>query len=161
MRLDEPVGRGARDPVHLDRGGRVAAVIADGQGVELGDHLVPLVLTGQGSGGETVVPDGGALEIALVQGDPHDVVEAVQALAARLGERRLAEGLQRRKAGRAGALFDALGQLNPALARLHRGAGVARDGEPDEQQRDEDELHFGHVISVRRPTIARRPFHKL
>ena len=159
MRLDEPVRRGEGDLVDFDRGGEFAALVTDGQGVQPGDCLVPLVPTLQGCCSQAVVPDLGPFEIALVQADPHHMVEPIQPFATRHGHGGLAEGLQGGEACRGGAFLHAPGQLDAALAGLGRGLGSGRDAEAEEQDDNERKLYDGHAGSVltgnpRTPTLS-------
>ena len=136
--LGEPVLFRGRLAAHLVGRRGVALVVAQHQVVQGGDADIAAVLLKVGGLRQAAVPVGGLVELALVQHDPGDVIEALQPLAvvALLG--RAAEGPQGGEVGRAGAALDGLGQFDRRAFRTG-GLGLGAQGDALDQQRDQGE----------------------
>ena len=138
---DEPVGFRPGDLFHRDGGGVLARVVADGQGVEMGDLRIARVTLPPGGGGKLQVPPGRALEIALIQIGPDDMIEPVQPLPAGRAQSGLTEGLELGEGRGPGAAFDCGGQCHRVAMRRVRGSGEGRrgchhgDAEPERPQK--------------------------
>ncbi|MNS51738.1 hypothetical protein D3C72_844290 [compost metagenome] len=106
MGAHEPVDAIDDHPIHFDIDVQVALIIAGAEVVQMRDLDEALIALRPRSFFQTAVPEGGALELALVLNDPDDVINPVQPLAVPAPVGRLAKGFQ-------------LGETRPRGARLH------------------------------------------
>ena len=139
MRPDEPVPALTGHPVHLRGDAEIALVVARGQIVQTGDVDVSRIVLPPGGLGQPAVPDGGALEFALVQNGPGDVIEPVQTFPVTPLEGGHAEGLKGPEvSGRRPLLNETrkgerIGRTTRSRSRL--GGSAGRHRERDEQNK--------------------------
>jgi len=134
---DEPVAAAPGDAVHLGRDRDLALVVTGGEIVEMGDIDIAGVVLAPGGVGQAAVPHRGALEFALVQDGPGDVIEPVQPLPVAASGGGVTEGLERREIGGGRAPLDEPGEsqrIRPAARdRCGLSGFTGRAGERNEQ----------------------------
>ncbi|MNT07067.1 hypothetical protein D3C72_1417560 [compost metagenome] len=148
----EPVDAVGGHPGHFHIDVQLALIIAGAQVVQMRDLDEALIALRPRLFLQAAIPEGGALELALVLDDPDDVINPVQTLAVTALVGRFAKGLELSEARLRGALLHGAQQISRRAFALRLRLGQAR--RQQNGGREDHGFDWRHITSGLTPQIG-------